>query len=100
MNTENKTDFSKYSREELIDSFERVDDEKYPENALEIYRLLRSKTKSEADLVDDRYTDGSGLLKTIAGLIFLPFFTDTKPTRSEMLEKLSRVQALEATEET
>lgn len=100
MNSEQKIDFSKYSREELIDSFERVDDQKYPENALEIYRLLRSKTDSEVDMVDDRYTDGSVLLKTIAGFIFLPFFTDTKPTRSEIKEKLSRVQALEANEET
>ncbi len=90
--TTEKMDFSGYSKEQLLDSFEGVDDQKYPENALEIYTLLQSKSESVSTLIEDRYSESSGLLKTIAGFIFFPFFTDTALKRSDMQEKRLRVK--------
>lgn len=93
---EMKIDFSKYSKEQLVESFESVDDEKYPENALEIYKLLRSKVDTDSELIDERYTHGNVFFEVIEAMEALLIFpTTTTPSRAEIEAKLIRVQSLE-----
>ena len=52
-----EVDFANYSKEELIESLESVNDKKYPENAIEIYSLHKSKLASEKMSIDDKYNE-------------------------------------------
>ncbi len=95
-----KIDFSGYSKEELIDALERVDDEKYPENAVELFSLLKSKLASEKESIDKKYSEDNDILDNVLEFVFFPIFSGQSIKKSEMQEKLVRIQELIATDET
>ena len=96
-----KIDFSSYSKEELVGALESVDDEKYPENAVEIFSLLESKFISERESIDDKYNEENTLLENVFEIAFFPiFFTQGSIKKSQMQEKLLRIRKLVAADET
>ncbi len=95
-----KVDFSGYTREELIEALESVDDEKYPENAVDIYTLLQTKFSSEQVAIDEKYNEEDGVLENALELIFFPVFSGQDIKKSEMKEKLLRIRKLVVANET
>ena len=95
-----KVDFSGYTREELIEALEGVDDENYPENAVEIYSLLKIKLSSEKVVIDDRYHEEDGVLENVLEFMFFPVLSGQKIKKFEMKEKLLRIRKLVAANET
>ena len=94
-----KIDFSDYTKDELFDSLESVDDELYPETAVEIYSLLESISKSDPESVDCRYKDDDGVLEGVMEIIFFPVLSNQGPTKFEMREKLHRIRKMMARNE-
>jgi hypothetical protein len=93
-----KVDFSKYTKEELFHALESVNDEKYPENAVEIFSLLKSKLAFEKGSIDERYEEPEGLLELV--LIHIFSYRDDTFERFAMRDKLIRIRKLVVANET
>jgi hypothetical protein len=98
-----KVDFSKYTKEELFHALESVNDEKYPENAVEIFSLLKSKLASDKGSIDEKYEEPVGLLENVLEYTlfrFLSHFDEDPIKRFAMRGKLIRIRKLVVANET
>lgn len=94
-------DFSKYNYEQLVDAFERVDDELYPQNALEIYqRILAHLNIDYKDATAESlgYEGETTVGWLLGGLFRNPFFmimsAEDELIRRNMRERISRLNLL------
>lgn len=84
-------DFSEYSVEELFQSFESVDDIKYPDRALEILKLLMSKSRLSEEQILASYQTGT-FLSVIGSLpVFSLMANDIVNTNNDVSSKLNRL---------
>jgi len=93
-----KVNFETYSMNQLFDAFEGVDDIKYPENALTIYRLLLEKLNLNYNDVTAEvlgYKDDNSLKSWLFTLI--PFVTafemDQDMLNNKMNEKITKLNS-------
>ncbi len=93
-------DFSGYSKEELIEALETVDDYTYPKNAVEIFSLLESKLRTEKGAIEELYEEEDGMLCNVLELLFFPIFSCQSYNKAEMQEKLIRIRKLVVANET
>lgn len=86
-----KIDISKYTVEELFQSFESIDDIQYPERALEILKLLIDKSGLSDKQIPTSFQSGT-FLNIIGTLpVFSSIASDTVNTNNEVTYKLNRL---------
>ncbi len=94
-----KINFSSYSVNQLYQSLEDVNDEMYPDNAIEIYKNLLFKLNiSQLDLEESGYRDSivdDFVLSTLIGNpMKMLLFGDYWNITNELEEKIKRIEVL------
>lgn len=89
----NMNDFTSYSPEQLAEALETIDDKKYLEDAVAIYKLLEEKAEGRIAWIDDKYRD-DGILDDILEFVAAVTLMELQPTKSAMREKLQRIRLI------
>ena len=89
--------FTEYSIDQLMECLEGVDDQKYPKNALTIYKTLLMRLNLDSDLVGAKTLGFEnfllleiGLQAMIGGTLATLLMGDTYHNNDEMSEKILR----------
>ena len=94
-------DFTEYSIDQLMESLEGVDDQKYPKNALVIYKTLLMKLCLDSNLVNAKTFDFEnsnlleiGLVALVGGSLTALLMGEMYQKNDEMSEKILRLNDL------
>ena len=94
-------DFTEYSIDQLMESLEGVDDQKYPKNALVIYKTLLMKLSLDSNLVNAKTLDFEnsnlleiGLVALVGGSLTALLMGEMYQKNDEMSEKILRLNDL------
>lgn len=85
--------YRKYSKTELLDVLERIDEVEYPERAVRALRTLFAQhSMSESELLSS-YRD-NGLLLDLLQLVLFPLLGESAVSKAELRAKMQRILAL------
>ena len=86
----NQIDYTHFSKEELFDVLEQIDDVQYSANATSAYLVLQDKFSITQQDLDERYQD-DGLVLSCIKLLLIPFGGEQSNAKQEMQAKLQRI---------
>ena len=84
-------DYTNYSKEELFEVLENIDDILFPENAIKIYSILSNEFNvTESDILSRYQNDGAliGILK----LVLFPVLGAPAAPKDELAQKINRIK--------
>lgn len=84
-------DYTNYSKEELFEVLENIDDLLFPENAIKIYSILSNEFYVTENDILSRYQN-DGALISILKIVLFPVLGAPVASKDELAQKINRIK--------